>query len=127
MQAVSTSAPAHAATTGQSGAIPFAEAGHSAAPGNFTGLMIAAVLLAVAFVVLYIFRQRGLGRAGGVGATSGALKVVQRLRISGSCEAFVLDDAGTRLVVIESRHGLQVVQSAGAGPSSHVFRDMPHG
>lgn len=74
--------------------------------------MIAFVLLAVAFVVLWIVRQRGFALPSLPAAGQGSARwtVVQRLRLTPSAQAIILRDGNVQLVVVESRHGVHVMR-----------------
>jgi len=72
-------------------------------------MFVAAALLGTAFVVLWWLRRRGYGvGAPAVGVGTDRLAVTQRLRLSPTCNAFVVHDGQARLLVVESRHGVQV-------------------
>jgi hypothetical protein len=101
--------PAHASSTA---AIPFEQPAAAPMPGSTGGLIVATVLLGAAFVVLWWLRRRGFG---GVPATGAAerggdsrLTVAQRLRLGPTCSAFVVHDGDARLLIVESRYGVQV-------------------
>jgi hypothetical protein len=101
------SVPAAASTS----AIPFGQAPTASAGGSMMGFAVAFVLLAVAFMVLWFIRRRGIG---GVmlpmSATTAGLgwNVVQRVRLTPTSQAIVLREGEQCLVVVESRFGIQV-------------------
>jgi hypothetical protein len=91
--------------------IPFSQPAATPMATSAGGLLIAGALLGVAFVVLWWLRRRGYGvgtSASAVGTQSDRLAVTQRLRLSPTCQAFVVVDGQTRLLVVESRHGVQI-------------------
>lgn len=92
------------------GAIPFDTGAASVASGSGTSLLVAFLLLALAYAALWYVRKRGWGMHGSSpGSTmEKSLKVEQRLRLGGTCMAYVLRDGDSRLLVVESRQGLQV-------------------
>jgi hypothetical protein len=72
-------------------------------------MLVAAALLGAVFVVLWWLRRRGYGvGVPAVGGGADRLAVTQRLRLSPTCNAFVVLDGQSRLLVVESRHGVQV-------------------
>jgi hypothetical protein len=98
-------APAAAA----SAAIPFSPASSGIAGGNFIGLGVAVVLLALAWAGLWFARSRGW-MSGGVRqpAKANGLMVHERLRLSSTCTAFLVGNDEQRVLVVESRHQIRV-------------------
>jgi hypothetical protein len=92
-------------------AIPFAQPGASAAPDGGGTFLLTALLLGLAIGVLWLLRKRLLNPpAVTAGSTpAGAIAVAQRIRVSATCMATVLEGEGARVLVVESRQGLQVV------------------
>lgn len=102
--------PATAASTATPAPIPFShDVGDHASAG--ISVLIAACLLAAAFVLLWLLRRRGW--RGTQSPTSPRvnrdLAVVQRLRLSTGCLAYVLQDGSDRLLVVEARSGVQMM------------------
>lgn len=101
-------APAAATTA----AIPFGQAPQPVPGGNAGGFVAATLLLAAAFVVLWLLRKRGFGAAARVvtGTANGpeGIALTQRLRLSPTCQAYVLREGDVRMLVVESRYGVDV-------------------
>jgi hypothetical protein len=97
--------------TTSSSAIPFAQPAATVAPDAGGTFLLTALLLAVAVAVLWWLRKRLLNPAASVPGTapSGAIAVSQRIRVSATCVATVLEGEGARMLVVESRQGVQVV------------------
>lgn len=93
-------------------AIPFGQAPAVPTGGSAMGFVVALILLTAAFVVLWFIRRRGYGRALPMSAiTTGAgWSVSQRVRLTPTSQAIVLCDGDQRLVVVESRFGVQVTR-----------------
>jgi len=92
-------------------AIPFSQAGNSLPTASLSGLLIASVLLAMAFAALWYARRRGwmgLAAKPSQAPNPGRLAVRERIRLSATCSAFVLGEGEERIVVVESRHAVQV-------------------
>ena len=92
-------------------AIPFSQAGNSLPTASLSGLLIACVLLALAFAALWYARRRGwfgLVAKPSRALNPGRLAVRERIRISATCNAFVLGEGDERIMVVESRHPVQV-------------------
>jgi hypothetical protein len=95
--------------TATTSAIPFSTAPSTPIGGASTSLVLAFVLLAAAFVVLWLVRRRGFGvKALVAPGIQGEWSVVQRLRLTATSQAVVLSDGHEKLIVVESRHGVQV-------------------
>jgi len=114
------SVPAVASSAATSAPIPFSRDTGGQASGA-TSLLVAGLLLAAAFAVLWALKRRGWqGLASHIGmpATPSGVVVIQRLRLSASSAAYVLRDGEARLLVVESRAGVQVThlsQEVGSG------------
>ena len=97
--------------------IPFS---HPVAPAVTGGgsLLIAGLLLAAAFAVLWLLHRRGWRGAGltVIRAEAPGVSVAQRLRLGAGTVAYVLRDGDARLLVIEARSGVQVTPLAPAAP-----------
>ena len=92
-------------------AIPFSQTGNSLPTASLSGLLIACVLLALAFAALWYARLRGwvgLVTKPSQALNPGRLAVRERIRLSATCCAFVLGEGEERFVVVESRHPVQV-------------------
>ncbi|WP_266158308.1 hypothetical protein [Dyella silvatica] len=104
-------APAVAASVAMPAAIPFSHAAVSSDSANMSGMLVAAALLALAFAVLWVLKQRGWGiKSSAISANAihqpEDFQVMQRLRLSPTCMAFVLSDGETRMLLVESRHSV---------------------
>ena len=101
-------APAGATTA----AIPFGQAPQPVPGGNAGGFVAATLLLAVAFVVLWLLRKRGYGGTARVSTDTAhgavGISLTQRLRLSPTCQAFVLREGDVRMLVVESKYGVNV-------------------
>lgn len=94
-----------------SAAIPFAQPAATAAPGAGGTFLLTALLLIVAIGVLWWLRKRLLSPVmpGSTGPVAAAIAVSQRIRVSPTCVATVLEGEGARMLVVESRQGVQVL------------------
>jgi hypothetical protein len=106
---VAQASPAAAASIAPAAPIPFSrDAGSGDASGG-ASLLVAALLLAAAFAVLWVLKRRGWrGLPGQPAAVPQGVKVTQRLRLGPACSAYVLQDGEDRLLVVEARQGVQV-------------------
>jgi hypothetical protein len=96
--------------TASTSAIPFGATPATPAGGSASGFLLAFVLLAVAFAVLWVIRRRGYGMSLPGDARGGGWVVAQRIRLTPTAQAVVLEDGEERLVVVESRYGVQVTR-----------------
>jgi hypothetical protein len=102
--------PATAASTAAPAPIPFSRDVGDHASGGIS-VLIAACLLAAVFVLLWLLRRRGWRSEQGPRSSrmNRDLVVVQRLRLSTGCLAYVLQDGSDRLLVVEARGGIQMM------------------
>ena len=104
-------APATAASVGAPSAIPFSQPRQDNYAQGTAGFVIAAILLAITVAVLWVARRKGWGGIAGRKVETGGeghLVLTQRLRLSPTCSAFVLSDGESRMLVVESRHTVQI-------------------
>lgn len=103
---VSGDTPAMASTS----AIPFGQAPATPVGGSAGGFLLAFVLLGVAFLVLWFIRRRGYGAASHALAVAPGTgwTVAQRIRLTPTAQAIVLRDGSNEVLVVESRHGVQL-------------------
>ena len=120
-------APATAASVAAPSAIPFSQPRQDGYAQGTAGFVITAILLAIAVAVLWVARRKGWGGVAGrkveVGG-DGHLALTQRLRLSPTCTAFVLGDGERRVLIVESRHAVQISRlDRDATPSAQSLAD----
>lgn len=112
--------PAVAASVASAAPIPFSRENAPAASGG-ASLLIAALLLGVAFAALWLLKRQGWNGSSRVLAArvpAAGVSVAQRLRLGPGCSAYVLHDGEQRLLVVEARSGVQVTPLRSAGSSA---------
>ena len=119
MDAIPASPATTASAAAQDAPIPFGRAGTPTVSGGGS-LLIATLLLGTAFAALWLLKRRGWSADQPVRSTKPGVSVVQRLRLSPGCSAYVLRDGDDRLLVVEARNGVQVT----ALRSGHVSADQ---
>jgi uncharacterized protein (DUF58 family) len=104
---IARSSPATAASVVPATPIPFGQDTGGYADGG-TSLLVAALLLVFGYAALWLLKRRGWGATGRPEAAPNTMKVVQRVRLSQTCSAYVLQDGENRLLIVEGRQGVQV-------------------
>lgn len=96
--------------TASTSAIPFGATPATPAGGSASSFVLAFVLLAIAFAVLWFIRRRGHGMTLPGDVRGEGWVVAQRIRLTHTAQAVVLQEGSERLVVVESRYGVQVTR-----------------
>jgi hypothetical protein len=105
---------------GAPSSIPFKEAAAGGSPSVAIAWIVTVVLLSGVFLFLFIARRRGWAwpqRGSASPSGGGRLVVVQSLRLSPTCMAFLMSRGGQELVIVESRHNLHVSSLANDPPA----------